>query len=300
MNEINIWERYEQNAGRPFSEAAQKYLDEFDGKDIERQKFCLQALLPYIKDISVMDVNNDALAQYKEDRLLGRGFKKPVMVGTLNKELTLVTTILTRACRDWEWIPRVPRIRHVKGDEKQAYTLTWDEQDALFSFLPESWRKGAAKFLVNTGVRKGEMLNLRWRDKQDIPGLDTFVFVLRDTKNGKSRAVICNSLAREAVEYQDGMDSEYVFPGQYCYRTMGDAWVRAGLPKDPLIRKGVHNFRHTFGHRLRSFNVPAEDRNLLLGHANSNLSEHYADGDLERLSEMAERVTERKDFVILR
>ena len=55
------------------------------------------------------------------------------MAGTVNKELTLVTTILNRACKDWDWLPRVPRIRHVKGPTRTNYPLTWEEQGRLFA-----------------------------------------------------------------------------------------------------------------------------------------------------------------------
>ncbi len=304
----NIWKRFEQNAGRCFGDAAIKYLKEFDGKDIQRQRYALRALAPYIKDTRLIDIDNDALEVFKEDRWEGKGaFVRPAMAGTINKELTVVTTVLNRACRDWRWLPSVPRIRLVKGPTRVAYPLTWDEQDKLFSCLPPGWNKGAAQFAVNTGVRKSELFGLKWKDKVDIPSLGTFVFILRDTKNGKDRAVICNSLAREACS-QNG--SDYVFPSHHRglngnRLSMSNtiwryAWAKAGLPEDPLIRKGIHNLRHTFAHRLRAWSVPDEDRNSLMGHNNSSLSEHYALPDLERLSEMAERVTERKEIVVLR
>lgn len=307
----NIWKKYEQNAGRKFEHAAIKYLEEFDGKDKRRQQYALRALIPYIGKMRIIDVNNDALEVYKEDRKQGVGaFSKPAMAGTINKELTVVTTILNRAWRDWEWIPRVPRIRHVKGVSRVAYPLTWDEQDKLFAYLPDKWAVGAANFAINTGVRKAELFGLQWKDRVEIPSLDTFVFILKDTKNGKDRAVICNSEARKAVESQEGNGSDWVFPSA-CGRNLKNrvsssnkvirtAWEKAGLPSDPLIRKGIHNFRHTFGHRLRACNVSQEDRDALLGHSNKSLSEHYALPAIENLSEMAERVTERKEIVVLR
>src|SRR5262249_38081487 len=78
------------------------------------------------------------------------------------------------------------------------------------------------------------------------------------------------------------------------------AWAAAGLPADPYIRKGIHNLRHTFAHRLRAAGIAQEDRNALLGHARTNLAEHYAMPDLERLFAAAEKVVERKDTIVLR
>ncbi len=314
-----LWDRFERNAHRTFEEAASRYIQEFDGKDKRRQRCALESLIPYIGNLTLIEVDNSALEGFKEDRKEGSGaFVRPAMAGTINKELTTVVTVLNRACRDWRWTPSVPRIRHVKGAHRVAYPLTWEEQGRLFWALPDNWSMGAALFAVNTGVRRAELFDLQWNDMAPIPELNTFVFTLGGfdengfpkTKNGMDRAVICNSIARRAVDYQRDNGSKFVFPSKArnnkggkvrcTNRIWHDAWEKAGLPKDPLIRKGIHNLRHTFAHRLRAANVPEEDRNALLGHSNASLSQHYALPDLERLAEMAERVTERKDTIVLR
>jgi len=236
-------------------------------------------------------------------------------------------TILNKACRVWRWLPSSPLIQHVKGAVKQAYPLTWDEQSRLFRALPTGWDLGAALFAVNTGVRKAELFGLKWKDRRWIPELDIkdasgnvlermYVFVLNATKNGEQRAVICNSNARRAVAVQDkwqekyDVRSEYVFPSRAsnrlgtkvrCAAQVWDAaWKKAGLPSGPLVKKGIHNLRHTFAHRLRAAQVPQEDRNALLGHARTNLAEHYATPDIERLLAYAERIVERKETTVLR
>jgi len=306
-----IWGRFEKYARKTFEEAAARYLKEFDGKDKRRQAYALESLIPYIGHLPLIDVDGEALEGFKEDRKNGLGhFERPAMAGTINKELTVVSTVLNRACRDWRWIPSVPRIRHVKGARRVAYPLTWEEQHRLFSKLPDHWNLGCALFAVNTGVRREELFGLKWSDMVPIPELDSFVFILRGTKNGMDRAVICNSIARRAVQYQRANKSQYVFPSmcprnlkgrvRNCNKMWRKAWELAGLPSDPLVRKGIHNLRHTFAHRLRAAGVPDEDRDALLGHNNVSLSQHYALPDIERLQDMAERVTERRDTVVLR
>ncbi len=306
-----IWERFERNAHRTFEESASRYLKEFDGKDKERQRYCIEALIPYIGHLRLIDVDAEALEGFKEDRKLGVGaFKKPSMAGTINKELTVVTTILNRACRDWRWIPSVPRIRHVKGAKRIAYPLTWEEQARLFVKLPDHWAMGAALFAVNTGVRKSELFGLKWNDMCPVPELGTFVFILTATKNGEDRAVICNSIAQRTVNRQRGNKSKYVFPSRQeqnvgnmvkvCNGVWRKAWKDAGMPSDPLIRKGIHNLRHTYAHRLRAAGVLVEDRDALMGHCKASLSQHYALPDIERLQQMAERVTEKRETVVLR
>jgi integrase len=269
------------------------------------------------------------LAQFKEDRTLGRGaFEKPAMANTVNKDLTQVVTVLNKAAGTFRWIPFVPTIEHVTGATKQPHPLTWDEQDKLFRCLPTGYDVGVALFAINTGCRRGEIFGLKWSDRQWVPELDIknadgsvrermYVFVLRDTKNGHQRAVVVNSIARRAVEVQRRAQdehpegpSEFVFPSRrkgYYPNGCGhggkiweQAWVAAKLPHGKYVKRGIHNARHTFAHRLRSAGVPQEDRNALLGHANTNLAEHYASADIARLLEHAEKVTARRETTILR
>ena len=313
-------DRFERHADKTFGEAAARYLAEFDGKpgSKTRAAHALYSVAGYIGHLALIDVDDEVMGPFKEDRRLGRPpFKKPAMVGTINKELTQVVTVLSKACRVWRWLPSVPLLQHVKGAVRQAYPFTWEEQDRLFRALPGGWDVGAASFAVNTGVRKEELFGLRWKDMVRIPelGPDVFVFILSETKNGEQRAVICNSIARRAVEYQRKYQakhgqSDYVFPSHWggnmngkvraSGRIWADAWKRAGLPTGPLVKKGIHNCRHTFAHRLRSAGVPQEDRNALLGHANTNLAEHYATPDIERLLAHAEKIVERKETIVLR
>lgn len=316
----SIYDRFERHADRTFAEAATRYLAELQAKDKGRIARLIESVAPYIGHMRLIDVDDEAMQQFKEDRRLGHPpFARAAMVGTINKELTQVVTILNKACRVWRWIPSAAKVEHVKGAVRQAYPFTWDEQDKLFRCLPTGWDVGVALFAVNTGCRKSEIYGLKWSDLRRVPevGEDVFVFILKDTKNGQQRAVICNSLARKAVEFQRKaqmkleMQSEYVFPsmttnhrGSYGRSKGGnlwrDAWIAAGLPKDPMIRKGLHNCRHTFAHRLRAAGVPQEDRNALLGHANTNLAEHYSSPDVARLLAYAELVCTRKETTVLR
>jgi integrase len=323
----SILERFEKHSRRTFAEAAARYLAEFQGKDKRRIAAAIEVVLPYIGALRLIDVDDEAMLQFKEDRKLGNppftdedGKPRPAMVGTINKELTQVTTILNKACKVWRWLPSAPKIEHVQGAVKRAYPLSWAEQDRLFSCLPRGWDVMGGLFAVNTGVRREELFGLKWKDMVRVPelGEGIFVFILHgeNVKNGHSRAVICNSIARRAVENsrkwlaKHEIQSEYVFPshqkGNLGGRCTGsakiwdDAWKKAGLPVSKMIKRGIHNCRHTFAHRLRSAGVPQEDRNALLGHANTNLAQHYALPDLERLLAYAELIVERKETTVLR
>ena len=79
------------------------------------------------------------------------------------------------------------------------------------------------------------------------------------------------------------------------------AWKAAGLPTDYWTRRGPHNMRHTFLHRLRVAGVSEEDRGALAGHG-TTLEQDYAWPEIEKLTGIAELATirERTRGVILR
>jgi len=302
-------QRFERHARKTFADASAKYLQGYEGKDKRRVAYAIRSLIPYIGHVVLIDVNDEALEGFKHDRANGLGaFTKQSSSGTINFEIGLAATIMQSAL-ELEWIPRVLKLKRVKGPRRQPYPLTWPEQDALFAELPTHWSEGVALFGFNTGAREQEIVTLRWDQEVAIPDLETSVFVLNDTKNGESRALILNSLARLAVDRQRGNESEYVFPSRSnrangeCMRdlwgTWDRAWKAAGLPTDRWTRRGPHNMRHTFLHRLRVAGVSEEDRGALAGHG-TTLEQDYAMPEIEKLTKLAELATHRSGGVILR
>jgi integrase len=299
---MSIYERYEQFADKTFQDAADKYLSEFTGKCRMRQWYALEHILPYIATLPLIDVDDTAIATYKQERA------KVAMVGTINKEIATATAVLNKAAKVWRWIPSAPLLQRVKGKSKQPYPLAWSEQIDVFKRMVGILQK-ICLFAVNTGVRREEIFKLKWEDERDIDGVK--LFILRDTKNGQDRPVILNSIARRVVEQMRGWDSPspitgekgdpvYVFPRMTVNKVFNLAWKMAGLPDDKYVKKGIHNLRHTFGHRLRAAGVPAEDRDALLGHHSRSLTQHYALPDIQRLAQYAELVTVRNDVPVLR
>lgn len=300
-------QRFDRFATRTFADAAAKYLERFAGRDKGRVVYALKALNPYLSHMLLIDINNEALEDYRHDRINGVGaFEKKMSAGTVRYETGVASTVLHFATNELEWMPRAPRLKMIDGPRKQPYPLTWPQQDALWAELPEHWAQGICHFMVHTGVRPDEAYGLQWRDESEMAG----VFLLNETKNGEARAVICNSQAKLAVDTQRGNGSDYVFPSM-SPRTKGEriyelgkewyaAWKAAGLPTDKWTKRGPHNLRHTNSTRLREAGVSEEDRDLLLGHKRKSISQDYSAPVIDRLLQVAELVTRRTSGVILR
>lgn len=298
-----IYKDFERKARKPFAEAALRYLREFEGKHIKTQADRLTSVTPYIGKTPLFLVDNEALSQYKEDRLKGKGpFKTPVKAGTVNSELGTVRAVMNKAFNEWRWIPAVPRIRNVKGPSKVAHPLTLQEKNRVFSHF-KPFHKDLFEFMLNTGVRCGELRGLKWEHMVPVP--DGFVFVLFETKNGQQRPVICNSVAQEIVNRQRDNGSEYVFCSQGSAIGKGyrgeiqnlhtpwrAAWKAAEMPEGEYILKGPHNLRHTFASWLDYCGVDQDDISKLLGHHNADITRHYSGNAFERLIEAAESITD--------
>jgi integrase len=157
-----------------------------------------------------------------------------------------------------------------------------------------------ALFMVNTGLREGELCGLRWDWEVEVPALDTSVFILPETKNGQERVVVLNRVARRVLDSVRGQHPDYVFSykGRRLCKMNNSAWKKARRRADLPVR--VHDLRHTFGHRLRAAGVLFEDRQDLLGHKSDRMTTHYSAPELSQLIGAAESVCKPRPATVLR
>lgn len=288
-----------------FEEAALRYIEERMHKpSIETLTMNIDKVLPFIGDLPLEHIHNGTIKPFI-DFELNRGLAPK----SINNFIGTVTAVLNCAAREWRndegypWlrqaVPRLTRLS-VKGKQAQPHTLSWDEQDRLFSALPD-YLSDAVTFAINTGCREGEVLKLQWNWLIPIPDIDTSVFVLpaEITKTQTARVVVLNSIATEIINKRQGIDPKFVFTryGKSLGTLRTGAWRRAwknvGLPTDSLVRKGVHNLRHTFATRLRAAGVSLETRKALMGHAQTDITTHYSAAEVDELLKAAEKVTDR-------
>lgn len=221
---------------------------------------------------------------------------------TINAALQTVRRILNLAASEWldnngkTWLEHPPKIKLLsETDRRPPYPLSFDEQEKLFAELPEHLAK-MALFKVSTGCREAEVCSLRWEWEEEIPHLNTSVFIIpaHKVKNREERLVALNSTARAVVEQVRGDHPEYVFTyrGRRIKKMNDSGWKsarkRAGLPQ---VR--VHDLKHTFGRRLRAAGVSFEDRQDLSGHRSGKITTHYSAPELINLIEASERVCAR-------
>lgn len=155
---------------------------------------------------------------------------------------------LNKACNDWEWIDRVPRVKALKGSRSRTRWITRSEADRLIAELPEHLA-AMAEFSLQTGLHRRNVTHLKW----------SWVDLMRRTawipkEESKTRKAIAVPLSDVAVELlkkqlasQSESPSEWVFPhrGKPVTQTGSMAW-RLALRRASIMDFCWHDLRHTW------------------------------------------------------
>ena len=306
---------------RIWREAATRYLlESMDQPSINLTARCLKQLDPFIGDVPLTHVDDEALAPFVKHRL-----DEGVSHRTVNIALERVMRILNLSARKWRdedkrpWLDTVPLIARLdlRLKSRKPYPMSWEEQSLLFAELPDHLRR-MALYKVNVGCREQEVCRLQWDWEIKVPELNASVFLIpadfggrgskAGVKNRDDRLVILNDVAARVVDGQRGLDPTYVFPyGRYggpMKRMFTPAWNNArklaaarwekihGAAAHPgFATVRVHDLKHSFGRRLRAAGVSLEDRKVLLGHKNGSVTSHYSGAELGLLIEAANKVS---------
>jgi integrase len=315
---------------RTWREVATRFLLEVkDQASIHISATYMEQLDPFIGDMPLTHIDDDALAPYIQSKL-NPVVGKPVTNRTVNIALQRVIRVLNLCARKWRDEERRPLLDVVpmislldeKTNSRKPYPLSWEEQSILFAELPAHLQT-MAMFKVNTGCREQEVCKLQWNWEIAVPELETSVFLIpagfggrsarSGVKNRDERLVVLNDVAKSVIEKQRGKHPLYVFPfgkpdgdgNETTVHRMNDsAWKKARIraakkwqekflrpAHEGFARIRIHDLKHTFGRRLRAAGVTEEDRKALLGHKNGSITSHYSAAELDQLIAAANKVS---------
>lgn len=201
---------------------------------------------------------------------------------TVNIELRSLKAAMNIAVR-WEVLEKNPfeGLLLVNVPEEVPAFFTKVEFQKLNSVISERWLGDVVRFAVLTGMRRGEIVNLRWSDVDlgqrvaHIQSNPTF-----KTKAGKRRTVPLSEAVYEMLMLRANVSpSEYVF-------TLNDRpllanWITHKL-KQYVRRLGLndnlnfHSLRHTFATWLVQEGVSIYEVQKLLGHSNISVTQVYS------------------------
>jgi len=250
----------------------------------EASKVILNFFEPYFPLIKI------DLAMVEEYKIWRQ--RQGVSLVTINKELRFLSTLINRAV-EFKWIDNHELYRRpilVKGvkSERLRY-LTEEEEVRLLDAIKDPLLKDIVIFALNTGLRKSEILNLKW-DEVDL-NLRCIVLGAEKTKSKRKHILPLNKSALEVIERrlkEKRSDCPYVFHREgkkvRCFkRAFKRALILAGI-KDFRF----HDLRHTFASRLVQKGVDLYVIKHLLNHADITTTQRYAHLRLDNMRKAVE------------
>jgi len=213
------------------------------------------------------------------DRLIKRLTADGNANATINRKLAALSKML-HCARDRGHLRAVPKITRKRELESR---LRWfDDAEELLILntlrhIGEDFFVDFVVFLIDTGVRCGEALDLTWRDvalQAENPSV-----TLWETKNGKSRTVpLTRRVAVMLRRHGQGMNATDPVWGTLTYPSIRHRWdrVRGLLGKLDDDQFVLHACRHTCASRLVQRGVPLTVVKEWLGHSTITVTLRYA------------------------
>lgn len=262
-------------------ELIDRYIDEVvpSMKSAEADTIRLRALQRRpICSFSLATLTPARVAQHRDDRL------KQVSAGTVIRELAYLSSIINHARREWgvhvdNPIAKVRKPSTPKGRDR---VLTKDDEARLLDALRpvnrrSPWMLPLAVLAIETGMRRGELLALRWADID----LSRRTATLHTSKNGDGRIVPLSSRAVATLQSLPKSICGAVIP-------MHDFSVAAAFSR-AVERAGIdhlrfHDLRHTAITRMAGKLPNVIELSAVTGHKSLKMLQRYYHPQAEELA----------------
>ncbi|RJQ56456.1 MAG: site-specific integrase [Desulfobacteraceae bacterium] len=205
---------------------------------------------------------------------------------SVNRPMACLRHMLTKAV-EWDMAEENPFTRgktlYLKENNQRIRYLTDDEIEKLLSECTDHI-KDIVECALNTGMRKGEILRLKWDQIRN-----GFIYLREDTKSKKAREIPINDdmdALFKRIRKQQHLTSKNVF--NYYVETKDGHKVRGSSIKDisrsfrsACTRAGIHDFhfhdlRHTFASHVIMKGGSLKDVQELLGHSSMAMTLRYS------------------------
>jgi len=201
---------------------------------------------------------------------------------TMNGALAAINSIFLYAVNE-EYLEKSPtksieKFQLIENTEAKYFTK--EELELIWKNINPDWCD-FLKVLYYTGARKGELINLTWRNVS-IDGDLKYITIISTkeyrTKTGEKRTIPLHPAAATIIEKQVGKHDKYVFSGKEGNKIHPDKPYRALMKalKKTELDGTVHKLRHTFASHLVMAGESLYAVKELLGHKDIKHTMIYA------------------------
>ena len=206
---------------------------------------------------------------------------KPRSGATVVRYLASISHAFTVAMKDWQWVTdnpvsKISKPRQSRGRER---FLSDEERERLLAACRASSNRYLLPVVVlaiSTGMRRGEIMNLRWPDID----LHRGTILLTATKNDTSRSIPLTGLAHQLLSNLAKirrLDTALVFCGAVKDKPMDlkKPWEVAARLAD-LQDFRFHDLRHTAASYLAMDGATTMEIAAVLGHKTLQMVKRYS------------------------
>ncbi len=218
------------------------------------------------------------VAQHRDDRL------KEVSGGTVIRELAYLSSVINHARREWgvccdNPIGKVRKPSQPKGRDR---VLSKEEENRLLDALRplnrrSPWMLPLVILAIETGMRRSELLALRWSDID----LSRRTATLHTSKNGEGRIVPLSSRAAEVLHALPTSICGTVIPMHYF--SVAAAFSRA-VERAGIDHVRFHDLRHTAITRMADKLPNVIELSAVTGHKSLRMLQRYYHPQAEELA----------------
>jgi len=286
----------------------EKFADEFielyskqNKRSWERDEWSLKNLKPFFKGKTLQEIKPDLIEGYKAKRKADVTQKKTKTTeATINREIALLKTMFNKAV-EWGRIDKNPltRVKKFKENHQKDIRVLSHKEAIRLIDSASSHLKPVLIIALNTGLRRGEVLSLKWENIDFRKGR---IFI-EDSKSGKSRTVPMNRLVYNTLKSLP-KDAEFVFFNektkghlQDVKRSFKSACLKAGI-------KGLrfHDLRHTAASKMIQTGIDLVTVSKILGHSSIQTTMIYVHSTdklmraaVEKLADIYEQTRQKVD-----
>ena len=302
--------RYFPETNYTLSDAIKRYFDQHlpQLKDAAKRSQHLGWWDDQIGHMRLSDVKSDTISKCRsvlqtQPSTFGRHQGRLRSNATVNRYVASLSAMFTLAVNEWEWVEKNPctKLKKLREESGRTRFLTQDELSALL----ESCTKEAdhpeleviVLIAVTTGMRRGEILNLRQSDIDRRRGR----ILIRESKNGDSRSVplvsqvssALNDLSMVASIRRDAL--LFSKPGSNPEKPLviDRLWQRVRKAAE-LTDFRFHDLRHTAASYLAMEGAGLREIADILGHKTLAMVKRYShlteEHKHQTVSRMADRV----------
>lgn len=290
------------NTGEPilFERHADEVLELHSKKNKRswaRDELSLAGLKRFFKGQMIQDIGPADVERFKAQRSgefkrnVGPKKKIPISPATVNRELAFLKTVFNKAV-EWGRLENNPaaRVKKFRENNVKERILNDDEARRLIGISSPALRP-IIIIALNTGMRRGEILGLRWEDIDFNKG---FIGIQAgESKTGEGRKIPMNYQVFEVLK-SIPRSPEHVFFNPETKDHIKD--IKTGF-KSACQRAGIkglrfHDLRHTGASRMVEAGVDLATVSKILGHSSIQMTMRYTHPTPENMKRAVEKLAE--------